>query len=772
MAEKTVPTEDELTQRTRVMRVEIDRAALAKRAKKDDADDDADDEEVDDPPDDEVDEDDRDDDDDDDDERAAKLARRRSKYAATRKAQRVATRAAAAAEDLLPIAISSEYPVERYDWWEDERYEEVLAHTKDAVDLSRATDGLPFLDSHNAYSGDARMGRVLNVRLAKDGKLRGDVKFSRRQVAQDLRQDFLDGIACEISVGYRIDPNNITRSREPDGPVVKRINRWMPYEVSSVSVPADPTVGAGRSAGDAARRSPSILVASANGHRSSPMKEADKAAADAAGLSGVVRTTNSTGGESVAGFNDSAESKAEKKRIDDILTIVAGQDYGVDAFAKAREFLDSGKSAGDVAQIVLAERKAAGATKVPTERPSVELTPKEQRQYSLQTAIRGMIAEQEGARRSSSAPESFEREISQQLEKSFPVGPGIERRGGMLVPTWTRRETILEIQHGLPFGSLGNVGSRAGLDSGTATKGQELKFTVPGEFLALLRNFMALTNAGATMLGGLQGPVAFPNQTAPGTATWVGENPGSDVSDTNLLLSQIALNPRSLQSTTSYSRQLLAQSVIDVDGMVRQDLAAIMALALDLAGIAGTGASNQPTGILSTAGIGSVAGGTNGLTPLYTHLVDLETQVTAANADQWPLSYLVHPTSRGTFKKAPILANTIGIPSWQKGDNGALGGNAIQGANARIPGELNGYPAWASAQVPNNLTKGTASGICLALIFGAFSQCVIGDWGMMEIIVDPYRLKKQGMIELTSFGMFGVAVKYPAAFAAMKDALA
>jgi HK97 family phage major capsid protein len=282
---------------------------------------------------------------------------------------------------------------------------------------------------------------------------------------------------------------------------------------------------------------------------------------------------------------------------------------------------------------------------------------------------------------------------------------------------------------------------------------------------------MATMAAGVQLLGGLQGPVAFPNQTAAGTATWTTENPGSDVADSNLLLSQITLSPKSLMSSTSYSRQLLAQSVIDVDGMVRQDLAAIMALALDLAVITGTGASGQPTGILNTSGIGSVALGTNGATPNYANLVDLESQVTTVNADQFPLSHLVHPTTRGTFKKAVALSNTVGLPIWTKGDVG-LGSGALPGGGSRVPGELNGYPAWASAQVPNNLTKGASAGICLAIILGAFSQAVVGDWGMMEIIVDPYRLKKQGMIELTAFAMFGFAVKYAAAFAAIKDALA
>lgn len=765
MAEKTIPTEDDLTQRSRVMRVEIDRDSLAKRAKKD-ADDDADDEDEDGAGVDESDdEDDRDDDEDDDDTRAAKLARRRTKRVARKRTLRAQTRAAAG-DDLLPISISSEYPVERMDWWTGERYDEVLSHTKGAVDLSRATDGLPFLDSHDAYTGSARMGRVLNVRLAKDGKLRGDVQFSKRQAAQDLRQDFLDGIAREISVGYRIDPNNIETSQADNGPVVKRINRWMPYEVSSVSVPADPTVGAGRSAGEAARRTAGpILVAARNGQEST----VDNKDTAPAGAAGAVSTETSR-----AAWVNSAETVDEKKRIDDVITLAGGAGYD---WQKTRELVNSGKSAGDVAQMILAERKDKGAQRQPTGAPAVEFTEKEAKRYSLQNAIRGMVAEHEnGARNVHTRPDSFEREVSQQLESTFPVGPGIERRGGMLIPTLYRKETAHELQHRLPYGSLAGDtplnGVRAGLDSGTSTKGQELKFTVPGEFLVLLRNYMAVANAGATMLGGLQGPVAFPNQTAPGTATWVGENPGSDVAESNLLLSQIALNPRALQSTTSYSRQLLAQSVIDVDGMVRQDLAQIMALALDLAAIAGTGASNQPTGITALSGVGSVAMGTNGGTPTYPSLVDLETQVTGANADQWPLSYLVHPTSRGTFKKAQVLANTAGIPVWQKSTETAFLADQVQGASARVPGELNGYQAWCSAQVPNALTKGSSSGICLAVLFGAWSQLVIGDWGMMEIIVDPYRLKKQGMIELTSFGMFGVAVKYPAAFSRILDALA
>lgn len=654
----------------------------------------------------------------------------------------------------IPVALSSEFGVERYDFWEDERYTEILDHSPSAVDLSRAQNGLPFLDSHDMRR---QLGIIENVRLGADKRLRGDVRFSRRAEAQDLKRDMLDGIRKDISVGYRIDRSNLEKTTK-DGQTTLRVKRWTPFEGSSVSIPADPTVGVGRSAREDAPRSPAILTSARRGQEHTVENE-KTAAADA---SGAVTNEKSRAQWITEG------TEAEKKRADQITEIAAA--HSID-FPKVREWIGGSKSVADIAMEALGIVKERGAKKqtVGEGKPAVELTEREQKQYSMQRAISLLVDEIDNPRRAASA-NSFEREISQELEKNFPAGAGIKRRGGLLIPTFTRTETVREMQYGLPYGSLSQ---RAGLDSATSTKGAELKFTVPGEFLPILRNFMALMRAGTTLMGGLQGPVAFPNQNGAGTASWVTENPGSDVADSNLTLQQITLAPKSLQSSTSYSRQLLAQSVIDIDGVVRMDLAAITALALDLGGINGSGSSGQPTGILNTSGVGLLALGTNGATPTYANLVDLETLVTAANADQWPLAHLVHPTTRGTFKKATPLSNTVGQPVWTAPGTQNIGDASIQGQpGSRVQGELNNYPAWASAQVPNNLTKGTSSGICLAIILGAFSQAVIGDWGMFEIIVDPYRLKKQGMIELTSFAMYGFAVKYAAGFAKIIDALA
>ncbi|MDQ6771157.1 MAG: phage major capsid protein [Gemmatimonadota bacterium] len=670
-----------------------------------------------------------------------------------------ATRAAGGiAEERIPIAISSESPVRRYSWWDGEFYDEVLVHTKEAVDLSYARDGMPFLDGHDTRQQEAI---VEDITLDKDGILRGMVRFSQRQTAQDLKRDMLDGIRKKISVGYRCLETE-TREVEGDNSVDEvRVTRWLPMEASSVAIPADYSVGVGRSAGDALPEDAETAITALRKHFPHLTITAPKATARSITMPEANTAAENNGAKPAITVADRDEAvKAERKRVSEIRSLATKHKIPAE---KVEKWVEEGRSVESAAASILGELQDRGDAGGPTGRPAVELTDKERKQYSFQRAILMHSDDVLGKR----VDGSFEREIAQELEKKVPEG--VKRHGGFLVPTFTSTESAREImarQNGWP------MATRAGLDASTATKGQELKFTVPGDFLELLRNQMVAFAAGVQLYAGLQGPVAFPAQNGAATATWVGENPGADVADSNLTLTQIALNPKSIQASTSYSRQLLAQAVVDVDSIVRADLARVNAIALDLAVFAGTGAANQPTGILNTGGIGSVALGANGVTPVYTNLVDLETQVAAANADQWPCSYAVHPTTRGTLKKATVLGNTVGIPVWQKGDANYLGSGAVQGMSARVPGELNGYPAHCSAQIPNNLTKGTSVGICLAIIFGAFSQAVVGDWGMMELIVDPYRLKKQGMIEVTSFAMYGIAVKYAAAFAEIKDALA
>lgn len=133
--------------------------------------------------------------------------------------------------------VSTETPVRRSDFGE---YDEILSHGPGAVDLSRAP--LPLIESHDRSK--VNIGIVDNLRL-DGGRLRGDVVLGKSARAQELSQDIESGIVRSLSVAYQITKMEEDNSVKPPRMTA---TRWAPYEVSIVSVPADPTAGIGRSA--------------------------------------------------------------------------------------------------------------------------------------------------------------------------------------------------------------------------------------------------------------------------------------------------------------------------------------------------------------------------------------------------------------------------------------------------------------------------------------------------------------------------------------------
>jgi HK97 family phage major capsid protein len=297
----------------------------------------------------------------------------------------------------------------------------------------------------------------------------------------------------------------------------------------------------------------------------------------------------------------------------------------------------------------------------------------------------------------------------------------------------------------------------AGLDTKTNSAGGYTVATEVRDMIELLRNKAKVIRAGATVLSGLQGNLQFPKQATASTGSWVAQNPGSDVSDVDASFAALTLSPKTYQASTSFSRQFLAQSTIDAEAFVRNDLATAHALAIDLAALNGSGSSNQPLGLLKTSGIGSVAIGSNGGPPTAALITDLETAIADANADEAGMAFLTTPRMRGKLKKIGRLDSVnAGFPLWESGPNG-------QGA-------MNGYQALVSNQVPSNLTKGTSSGVCHAIILGYWPSLLIGEWGVIEVLSDPYTRKKAGLVEVTSFQLVDIGIRQPASFAAIVDA--
>ena len=396
----------------------------------------------------------------------------------------------------------------------------------------------------------------------------------------------------------------------------------------------------------------------------------------------------------------------------------------------------------------------------------IPLPPKDRKRFSFARAL--IMADGELTRDAGRAMDfGFEREVTEEARKQTPF---TANKGGRLIPfiTLTDEERALEqeaTEERMVARAMARMmGTRANVDSATTSTGGIFKFTMPGDFIGLLRNRTSVMRAGATVLSGLTGPVTFPKQLAAVTGTWVAENPGSDMSRSNLTTTSVSLAFKTIQGATAVSRQALfsaASGNYDLEGIIRTDLALVIALAIDLGGLAGTGANNQPTGILTDTSVGAATTlGTNGGTMAWTNWVNLETTVGDANADTTRMSYITNTKQRGVGKTTAVLGNTAsGVPIWT-------------GVAGDMDGQVNGYRAIASNQVPRNLTKGTASTVCSAVVFGAFEYLLIGMFGAgFEVLVDPYTLKLQNMIDITAWNFCDVANRYPVGFASLKDAL-
>lgn len=296
--------------------------------------------------------------------------------------------------------------------------------------------------------------------------------------------------------------------------------------------------------------------------------------------------------------------------------------------------------------------------------------------------------------------------------------------------------------------------SHRGLTVGTPAQSGNLVATdlLSDSFIDQLLNRLALTQLGITSLPGLVGNVAIPRKNGSAQTYWLAEN--DETTPSAQSVGQVPLSPKTIGALTDYSRMLMLQSSISVEQFVRTDLARILALGIDLAGIAGTGTGNQPLGAANQSGIGLVVGGPNGAAPTWEHIVDLETEVAVDNADIGSLAYLTNARVRGKLKKTKVDDGS-GMFVWDRLN----------------PGQpLNGYGAAVSNQVPSNGTKGTGTDLS-TILFGNWADLVMGMWGGLDLLVDPYTGGNAGKVRVIAFQSVDFAVRHAESFAAMKDAV-
>ncbi len=578
------------------------------------------------------------------------------------------------------LAFASETPYERY--WGIE----ILDITPTAMRQGRLRSGANLLIDHD--SRDV-VGVIESVEVGADRVARATVRFGRSARAEEVWTDVRDGIRRNVSVGYMIHKAQLVETNE--GVETYRVTDWEPFEVSLVSVPADPTVGVGRSLESTLESGP----------------DADPPAA------------------ATAAATEPKTPSSKEHIVSDV--IVEARNHAAEISKIARGLPGGAEMAMDAIQRGLTTEQfqaeaIAKLTTAPVRTADVGMSKPEVKRYSLMRALNALANPSDAAAQRAAA---FERECSDAVSSKL----GKSARGFFLPHDVQKRDLVV----------------------GTASAGGNLVATdlLAGDFISLLRNAMVIMGMGTRMLTGLNGNVAIPRQNGAGTAYWVAES--NAPTESQQAFDQVTMSPKTVGAFTDISRKLLGQSSLDVEALVQQDLATVLGLAIQQAAINGSGASNQPSGLLTLI-TPSVAGGTDGAAPTWAHMVELETDVSVANADVGTLSYLTNAKVRGKLKGTSKVSGQNGFV-WEGGDT-----------------PVNGYRAAVTNAVPSNLTKGSGSNLS-AVIYGNFADLLIGMWGTLDLMVDPYSLSTAGSVRVVALQDVDVAIRHAESFATMVDAI-
>lgn len=604
----------------------------------------------------------------------------------------------------VELAFSSETEVDR--WFGIE----ILDHSPGAIRLDRLQSGAAALLVN--HDPDDQVGVVESVTIDADKVGRALVRFGRSARAQEIFQDVVDGIRKLVSVQYRIRGLKLDETR--DGVDVYRITDWEPYEISIVSIPADPSVGVGRAAAEAAddeELQALVLAAKAERSATADDQEITRVADDLPPAETPPEMPTNQREAAMPASNQTPPADtpdlaaAERERARSIAAV--GAQFGASA-ADVSRFIDEGRSLSDF-QSHLLQARASQPMNEQMRANEIGLTDKEARSFSFTKLLRAV-----------STPEdrNAQKEAGFELEACRAAADKLDHQArGIVIPVDAMTRAFS------PF-NTGKTGTDTG-DTGGYSVATDLQAS---SFVDMLRNRAVLLRK-ATALGGLVGNIDVPRQVGSGNITWIGEDGAAG--DASQALDQIQLTPKTASAKSEITRRLLMQSSLDVELLVRRDLATIMALGIDRAGFYGSGTSHQPKGIANYTGINAVDWGGAGsntadapgtVLPTFAEFVQMETEIAADNADVGSLAYVMNARMRGHCKTALKFAAAGSATIWEPGNT------------------VNGY----AAEVTNQIGVGD-------VFFGNFADLIVGLWGGLEINVDPYTHSATGKIRIVTF---------------------
>ncbi len=501
----------------------------------------------------------------------------------------------------LSFPLSSEAPVER--WFGTE----VLSHDPAHIRMGRIDgNAAPLLFNHN---WDDPVGMVTGGRV-QDGRLIVDARLFDTPRAREIKA-MMDGGLRNVSIGYDI------HAMEEDSKGKRyTATDWEPLEASIVTVPADTSVGIGRSAEDKIEKS--VRITRAEPEAVPPAKPAITVRQEPK-MAEVIETP--AGQNADTRSHDAAAG--ERLRIATIEKMA--REHKVDPDT-TRSWINDGVSTDDAALRVLDVLTARAGEAKKVAPSDIGLTRAETEKFSVMNAVRAVINKDW-------SKAGLELEAHKAIQQRMGGNPLNEHT--FYVP--------LEVQ---------SRSMKRDMTVAGASGSNYLVGTENMGFIDLLRNRSVAMRMGARMMSGMIGNVTVPRQTAASSTSWLSTE-STAITESQPTIGQLSLSPKHVGAYTEITRLLALQSSPDAESLVMSDLAQAVALAVDLAALSGSGAAGQPTGITATAGVGAVTG----TSLAYAGLLEFQTDIGNALREGAPLGYVT------TAAVAALLAARVKVAS-------------------------------------------------------------------------------------------------------------
>lgn len=586
---------------------------------------------------------------------------------------------------------------------------EILSHDPSAVNMSRILNNAPLLQDHKS---DDVNGIIESARLL-ERNLFLIARFSDNPKPKLIFNDVNKKIRKNVSVGYTIE-EIIQADYEIDGKRVFIATKWTPVEGSIVGIAFDHKgSGIGRSLEAKSQSQPDENKPAHQGEG----QESTKIFAEVNKMDPVTK-------EELDKLRNSTNER--EKRAAEIIKI--GQEFKMEKEALA--FLTTDKPVQEFSNEILRSYEANKQEFVRKQTGSTEMmiAPKDLAKYNLFSAI-------EGADQNKGV---FQKSLELDLSQEYAKHCGRQPTKGIFIPPQYQAMAKMSKMAKRSSGLTAASNASAGYSTSAIMH--------PEMYIDSLNNATRVGEAGATVLRDLKGnSIVIPRKIARGTGEWVAEDNSADRSA--FTLDQVTLSPKTFSSWTSCSRLLRLESSLDIMNLIQNDLMQEVDIKIDYAAINGSGSNSEPTGIRYQTGINSVTTATDGSALTHALVLSARKAIYKDNV-KGKLSWLLNADTEGSALSVPrVSAQAIFLIN---------------------NGLFEDMPYFLTEQCVSNLTKGSGTSLSSA-ICGYFPDLLLGYWGGLELIVNPYTMGPTGETEVSVLQSADVAVRHAESFCEFRD---